>query len=98
MNEWKERAACKGLPLEIFFEQYQENPELARRVDEVCEHCPVKQQCLRMGINSSGSGVHGGIYLVLGRYSKINNKHKDLERIIECQDLVEEMRDERHWF
>ena len=29
-----------------------------------------------MGVNTAGTGVFGGVFLVLGKYSKTKNSHK----------------------
>lgn len=57
-----ERAACKGLPTEVFF------PEHGRRGTEaiaVCKVCPVITDCLRYHVavsdeSNDGGGVWGG--------------------------------------
>ena len=76
MENWTEEALCRGKPLEVFFEAYEENKDVAIAVDDMCLGCPVRSQCLKLGVNTSGTGVFGGTYLVLGKFSKTRNSHK----------------------
>lgn len=76
MNDWRDEASCKGLSLSWFFEDYEEDKELAKDTDDMCFDCPVRQQCLENGVKMHGTGVHGGVYLALGKYSSSKNSHK----------------------
>ena len=75
-NEWYRESDCRGKELNLFFELYESDDDVAQDVDELCAGCPVRMHCLAMGINTAGTGVHGGVYLNQGRYSK-KNDHKD---------------------
>ena len=56
---WRERAACRGTDLGVFFPERGESAEAARRV---CAACPVRQPCLDYAItNRIASGVWGGL-------------------------------------
>lgn len=76
MSEWQTRADCKGDPLENYFEKYETDRDIAEETDDKCFACPVRQECLKMGVNTAGTGVFGGVFLVLGKYSKTKNSHK----------------------
>ena len=56
---WRERAACRGTDLEVFFPERGEAAGPARRV---CAACPVRQPCLDYAItNRITHGVWGGL-------------------------------------
>lgn len=40
---WRDRAACQGLPTALFFPTKGHNPTAAKRI---CAACPVRQPCL----------------------------------------------------
>lgn len=76
MSEWQTEAECQGDPLENYFEKYETDRDIAEETDDKCLGCPVREQCLKMGVNTAGTGVFGGVFLVLGKYSKTKNSHK----------------------
>ncbi len=53
---WKRRALCLGVGPELFFPQKGDPTSIPK---QVCNHCPVKLECLRMGIYQ-GYGIWGG--------------------------------------
>ena len=53
---WRDRAACRGTDLEVFFPGRGEPTEPARRI---CASCPVRQPCLDYAI---GHGIVHGIW------------------------------------
>ena len=56
---WRERAACRGIDLEVFFPGRGETAGPAR---QVCAACPVRQPCLDYGIsNRITHGIWGGL-------------------------------------
>lgn len=55
---WMEHAACRGMPVELFFP---ERGEPVKNALETCKKCPVRQQCLDMAINNpEREGIWGG--------------------------------------
>lgn len=42
-DDWVGRAACKGMPVELFFDEHGNVPRRARML---CESCQVTDQCL----------------------------------------------------
>ena len=56
---WKERAACRGARIEVFFPGRGETAGPAR---QVCARCPVCQQCLEFAVsNRIVYGIWGGL-------------------------------------
>ena len=56
---WRERAACCGTELNVFFPERGETAEPARRV---CAACPVRQLCLEYALsNRITHGIWGGL-------------------------------------
>ena len=73
---WKDNAACLGLEQNLFFDDYEENPEIRSGVDNICMRCPVVKQCFAVGISNKEWGVWGGIYIENGDISRDINNHK----------------------
>lgn len=91
-SNWIDRAVCRDLPLELFFEAYESNESVAKNVDILCSGCPVKQKCLRSAVDTdtiSTTGVRAGIFFVLGKVSKAKNSHKSPEQFQAALDAVE---------
>lgn len=76
MIPWQEYAACKNEPLEIFFEKYEDDKDTAINTDDMCFDCPVREACLKFGVEHSSTGVFGATYLVFGKFSRARNSHK----------------------
>lgn len=62
-DNWKDRAACRGRSSQTYDpwsppDKVFKAPELAR---EVCNHCPVKRECLIAGLQNDEWGVWGGL-------------------------------------
>lgn len=74
--KWFDQAHCKGMPLSWYFEDYEDDKEIAEQVDQICFDCPVRKECLKWAVDSNSTGVFGGVYLVLGKYNKTKNSHK----------------------
>jgi hypothetical protein len=77
--QWYHFAACKGMSINWFYDDYESDKELAKQVDQVCLHCPVVKICHAEGIEGKEKGVWGGIYMDIGRVDKQNNVHKTPE-------------------
>ena len=77
--KWYHLSACKNMPINWFYDDYETDKELAKQVDQICLHCPVIQMCHAEGVNTKEKGVWGGIYMDLGRSDKQHNSHKDAE-------------------
>ena len=56
---WRERAACRGMDLDVFYPERGESAGPARRV---CARCPVCQPCLEYALsNRITHGIWGGL-------------------------------------
>lgn len=77
--EWTDLAACKNITTDFFFDDYENDPILAKNIDQMCMACPVSKYCLEAGVENSEYGVWGGIYLSLGKLDKTRNSHKTQE-------------------
>lgn len=83
-EEWREQAKCLGLDVNLFFEKYEEDSNVAKYIDnEVCLHCPVIKECFEYATQMrepyKAQGVFGGVYFVDGEISKSRNAHKTQE-------------------
>lgn len=59
-DEWRTRAACKGLPVEWWFTERGDFDTVVR-ARNVCKACPVRDECLNYGLaNSPRVGMYGG--------------------------------------
>lgn len=75
----EEKRECLGMNISLFFEDYEEDDNLAQEIDQVCYGCELRAECLRFGKETSSYGVFGGVYLFKGKYSKTFNRHKTEE-------------------
>jgi hypothetical protein len=75
-HEWKDEALCLDYDTNIFFEKYEDQPELRFAVDKLCHSCPVRTTCFAVGVTGKEYGIWGGIYLEDGKISKEFNRHK----------------------
>jgi hypothetical protein len=73
---WHQLASCRGMDLNLFYELYEEDEEIAKAVDARCLTCPVMRECLMDATDFKDYGVHGGIYLSNGKPDKQRNAHK----------------------
>lgn len=67
-SDWRERAACKGLDLDAFFEKswkggVQGNPgPCLGAARQVCRSCPVQDECLTLALATDTSdGIWAGL-------------------------------------
>jgi hypothetical protein len=77
MYKFDEKALCLNMDTNLFFDQYEENPEVSKKVDLLCIKCPAQRQCLAYGVSNAEWGVWGGVYLEGGKISKEFNSHKE---------------------
>jgi len=58
IQPWRKQAACKGVPLEVFF------PETGNYIEakQICDNCPVSRDCLEMSLSFTEDeyGMFGG--------------------------------------
>lgn len=77
LSNWRELALCKNMNTNLFFELYQENEESAKKTDDLCLACPVRNNCLLEAVQNGETGCHGSVFLTKGNYSRQFNRHKD---------------------
>lgn len=82
------------MDLNLFFEKYETDSETAIETDRLCGRCPVQLSCLKMGVETSGTGVHGGVYLSLGQVSKARNSHKSEANVEQLVKLVKSIKEQ----
>lgn len=59
---WESEAKCRGMDTNIFFPERGHSTVTIRAVREVCAKCPVKQQCLEIGLSEEIQvGFYGGM-------------------------------------
>lgn len=75
-HKWKDNARCITFDTNLFFEQYEEDVELRKHIDELCSMCEVRKNCFAVGISNKEWGVWGGVYIENGDISKEFNRHK----------------------
>lgn len=79
MHRWKDDAKCLGMDTNLFFDKYEEDPNIAKSVDHLCQRCPINKQCFALGVSTKEWGVWGGVYLKDGKIDKEFNEHKTKE-------------------
>ena len=69
MTDWRENAACRGLPATFFYAEHEFEEGIAYRQNRwrllrglaICEECPVRLNCLKEAIDSDELlGIWGG--------------------------------------
>lgn len=75
-DSWKQSAACRDYDTNLFFDKYEEGPELRPALDKICQKCPVASMCFAVGISQKEWGVWGGVYMENGKISRDLNRHK----------------------
>ncbi|HYO61420.1 MAG TPA: WhiB family transcriptional regulator [Actinomycetota bacterium] len=59
LETWQEAAACKTLPLEMFFPPAEQEAEAAKAI---CSGCTVKEPCLEAALTAGERfGIWGGL-------------------------------------
>ncbi|MGH8901156.1 MAG: WhiB family transcriptional regulator [Egibacteraceae bacterium] len=62
--DWRDRAACLGLDVELFFPLGATGPALEQteRAKAVCARCPVSASCLEWALRTNqDAGIWGGL-------------------------------------
>ncbi len=77
---WTDLSLCKGMNPAWFFEDYENDPEIAKQVDEVCLSCPVMKNCNLAAMNNNETGCWGAVFWSgSGAPDKNKNSHKTKE-------------------
>lgn len=74
--KWVKKARCLNMDTNIFFEKYEDDTDLRKAVDQLCQSCEVQRECLATAISRYEWGVWGGVYFEKGKISKEFNNHK----------------------
>lgn len=77
--EWQDLAICRGMPIRMFYEGYENDEQIAKVVDAACLSCPVMAQCMQSAIDNKEYGCWGGIYWNAGVKDDNRNSHKTPE-------------------
>lgn len=61
-NDWRDRAACRGADIDLFFPDWTAGPALPaiERAKRICRDCPVRARCLDWALD------HGAVYGIWG--------------------------------
>jgi hypothetical protein len=76
---WWHLAVCNGLDVNLFFDKYELDKNIANNIDQACLACPVISMCYQSGVENNEYGVWGGVYLSSGSIDKMRNAHKNKE-------------------
>lgn len=57
--DWFDQAACRGKPLYLWFPD--DKTPISKAAKQICDSCPVKQECLDYGVENEFYGVWGGL-------------------------------------
>ncbi len=75
-DDWKDEALCIGEDINNFFDNYEEDVEVRKEVDSLCEICPLARTCFAVGVSTKQWGVWGGVYMENGKISREFGKHR----------------------
>ncbi|MDA8297410.1 MAG: WhiB family transcriptional regulator [Actinomycetota bacterium] len=56
-DTWRDRAACRGVPLAVFFPASEDDCDEAKAI---CAGCPARRPCLDDALKNGLQGVWGG--------------------------------------
>lgn len=79
---WKYEGACVNAPIDLFFDGYLKDSDVAASVDDLCSSCPVKQECMKYAKKTEATGVWSGMYLQQGKYHRGSNNHKPKSQML----------------
>lgn len=59
--DWKQKAACAGMPFDLFFPTPDTPEDLIAKAKSVCGACPASEACLQYAFETNQvSGIWGG--------------------------------------
>jgi hypothetical protein len=88
--DWHDLALCDGMDINLFYDDYESDTNVATMVDEACLSCPVMAQCLQEGLHNGEWGVWGAMYLTSGKVDKNRNSHKTKEVLARIKEKIGE--------
>lgn len=100
IDEWKERAACRGMETNIFFPMGRPAEAADSAAREVCARCPVIRPCLDWALKHETDGFWAGTS-PRDRY-KLRKQLNIVPRLLNNSDLRDNVfktkkRGERRW-
>lgn len=81
MTDWSDRAACRGMPLTLFFgpegERKQQRERREHAAKAICARCPARVECLDYALTTPEKyGVWGG----MGEDERVTERRRRLRR------------------
>ena len=75
---WEQLAGCNNMDSQInwFFDDYEQDPIIAKNATQICYNCPVVKACFEWATEAKAEGLHGGVYMVNGKVDRARNKNK----------------------
>src|SRR5688572_18176340 len=86
-ESWLQKAACKDYPTEIFFIEGH-NSNLVLQAKLICMSCPVRMECLDVGM-SEHYGVYGGTSVLDRNRLRRGHKYGGFKRFYEILDRID---------
>jgi hypothetical protein len=74
--KFEQNAACNGTDTNLFFDAYEQSPDVRPAVERTCMMCPVQRECFATGVSRNEWGVWGGVYLKDGEPSIEMSSHR----------------------
>ncbi len=71
VEDWKQFANCKGKPIGMFFDDYEDSVEVQIEVNRLCSNCVVRRECLEF---AEANGLQGAFGRKLFPGQKIKRK------------------------
>ncbi len=76
--------------MNFFFDFYENDKEIARNVDAICNGCPVQKICADYALENKQGGVWGGVYWTTsGKPDLIRNNHKEREDWLQLEEKLD---------
>jgi hypothetical protein len=85
---WEQLAGCVEMPVNWFYDDYENDSVIARNVESVCRNCPVIRPCAEAAMDNKEEGLWGGIYWNNGKVDKVRNRHKTPEDWAELEERI----------
>lgn len=76
-NGWRESAACRGMDPNLFFDLYEQDRDVQIFVDDLCESCPVQEDC---DTYADRHGMEGGVFARKYRYQSVKMRSQNTKK------------------
>jgi len=98
-DEWKNEAACKGLPLSDFFPVRisKDNSAKVKELILLCESCPVNAECLYDAVWNDSVGIWGRTTYRQRRsfVTKVLKGKRSNITLLKCKNLIQHLTDNK---